>query len=133
VHTHGGRSYPEHLHELIRGELERVRDIVLNTAISGNRIVDLLDDWDRRVASWQPDVVTLMIGTNDASDGGPRETISAAEYAASLRDFVAQGARARGDPRAADPAGDRHPATLRSARGSASSPRRCATSPRAKA
>ncbi|PRA81344.1 SGNH/GDSL hydrolase family protein [Microbacterium sp. MYb66] len=90
VHTQGGRSYPEHLHELIRGELERVRDIVLNTAISGNRIVDLLDDWDRRVASWHPDVVTLMIGTNDASDGGPREVISAADYAASLRDFVAR-------------------------------------------
>nr|WP_321182046.1 GDSL-type esterase/lipase family protein [Microbacterium barkeri] len=88
VHTQGGRSYPEHLHELIRGELERVRDIVLNTAISGNRIVDLLDDWDRRVASWRPDVVTLMIGTNDASDGGPRPVISADDYAASLRDFV---------------------------------------------
>jgi len=90
VHTQGGRSYPEHLHELIRGELERVRDIVLNTAISGNRIVDLLDDWDRRVADWNPDVVTLMIGTNDASDGGPREVISASDYAASLREFVAR-------------------------------------------
>ncbi|MEU4014036.1 SGNH/GDSL hydrolase family protein [Microbacterium sp. NPDC028030] len=90
VHTQGARSYPEHLHELIRGELERVRDVVLNTAISGNRIVDLLDDWDRRVASWHPDVVTLMIGTNDASDGGPREVISAADYAASLREFVAR-------------------------------------------
>lgn len=90
VHTQGGRSYPEHLHELIRGELERVRDIVLNTAISGNRIVDLLGDWDRRVASWRPDVVTLMIGTNDASDGGPREVISAADYAGSLREFVSR-------------------------------------------
>ena len=90
VHTQGGRSYPEHLHELIRGELERVRDVVLNTAISGNRIVDLLDDWERRVASWRPDVVTLMIGTNDASDGGPREVITAADYAASLREFVSR-------------------------------------------
>lgn len=90
VHTQGGRSYPEHLHELIRGELERVRDVVLNTAISGNRIVDLLDDWDRRVAAWNPDVVTLMIGTNDASDGGPREVISAADYADSLREFVSR-------------------------------------------
>lgn len=88
VHTQGGRSYPEHLHELIRGELERVRDVVINTAISGNRIVDLLDDWDRRIASWRPDVVTLMIGTNDASDGGPREVITADDYATSLRDFV---------------------------------------------
>ena len=88
VHTQGGRSYPEHLHELVRGELERVRDVVLNTAISGNRIVDILDDWDRRVAAWQPDVVTLMVGTNDASDGGPRPVISPDDYAASLHDFV---------------------------------------------
>lgn len=88
VHTQGGRSYPEHLHELIRGELARVRDIVINSAISGNRVTDILDDWDRRVASWRPDIVTLMIGTNDASDGGPREVISADDYAASVREFV---------------------------------------------
>ena len=88
VHTQGGRSYPEHLHELIRGELERVRDIVINSAISGHRIVDILGDWDRRVSSWRPDVVTLMIGTNDMSTGGPRPVISADDYAASLHEFV---------------------------------------------
>lgn len=88
VHTQGGRSYQEHLHELIRGELERVRDIVVNTAISGHRISDILEDWDRRITSWNPDIVTLMIGTNDASDGGPRPGISPDDYAASLREFV---------------------------------------------
>lgn len=93
VHTQGGRSYPEHLHELIRGELERVRDVVVNSAISGNRIVDILDDWERRVAAWNPDVVTLMIGTNDVSTGGPRPVLTPEEYAASLREFVR---RARG-------------------------------------
>ncbi|WP_226533522.1 SGNH/GDSL hydrolase family protein [Microbacterium paraoxydans] len=88
VHTQGGRSYPEHLHEIIRGELERVRDAVVNTAISGNRISDILDDWERRVGSWRPDVVTLMIGTNDASTGSGRATISPEQYASSLHDFV---------------------------------------------
>jgi lysophospholipase L1-like esterase len=88
VHTQGGRSYPEHLQELIRGELERVRDIVVNSAVSGHRVVDILDDWERRVSSWRPHVVTLMIGTNDMSTGGPREVISPEEYAASLREFV---------------------------------------------
>lgn len=88
LHTQGGRSYPEHLHELIRGELGRVRDVVINTAISGNRIIDILDDWDRRVASWHPDLVTLMIGTNDASDGGPRAVTGADEYSSSVHDFV---------------------------------------------
>lgn len=93
VHTQGGRSYPEHLHELVRGELARVRDIVVNSAISGNRIVDILDDWERRVTSWNPDVVTLMIGTNDVSTGGERPVLTAEEYATSLREFVT---RARG-------------------------------------
>lgn len=88
VHTQGGRSYQEHLHEVIRGELERVRDVVLNTAVSGTRITEILDDWDRRVASWRPDVVTLMIGTNDAADDNPDQFVSPTEYAASLRDFV---------------------------------------------
>lgn len=90
VFTQGGRSYAEHLHELIRGELERVRDIVINSAISGHRIVDILGDFDRRVSSWRPDVVTLMIGTNDLSTGGPQPVVSPDDYAASLRTFVAR-------------------------------------------
>lgn len=131
VHTQGGRSYPEHLHELIRGELERVRDVVLNTAISGNRIVDLLDDWDRRVASWRPDVVTLMIGTNDASDGGPREVITADDYAASLRDFVARVRELGAVPVLQTPPASTS-ATPRSVPASESSPRPCVRWPPAK-
>ncbi|GAA1232632.1 lysophospholipase L1-like esterase [Microbacterium phyllosphaerae] len=88
VHTQGGRSYAEHLHELIRGELGRTRDAVINTAISGHRITDILGDWDRRVASWTPDVVTLMIGTNDMATGPGQVTAEPAEFAASLREFV---------------------------------------------
>ncbi|MGN7949250.1 SGNH/GDSL hydrolase family protein [Microbacterium sp. 22215] len=88
VHTQGGRSYAEHLHELIRGELGRTRDAVINTAISGHRITDILGDWDRRIASWTPDVVTLMIGTNDMATGPGQVTVEPAEFAASLREFV---------------------------------------------
>jgi lysophospholipase L1-like esterase len=88
VITQGRRSYAEHLNELIRGELQRTRDIVINSAISGHRIVDILGDFERRVASWRPDVVTLMIGTNDMSTDGP--VVAPEEYAASLRDFVAR-------------------------------------------
>nr|WP_314842179.1 SGNH/GDSL hydrolase family protein [uncultured Microbacterium sp.] len=87
-HTHGERSYPEHLHELIRGELGRSRDILINSAISGHRLVDILDDWDRRVATWQPDVVILMIGTNDMATGPDRDTVSPEAFASTLRVFV---------------------------------------------
>ena len=90
VHTHGGRSYSEHLHELIRGELGRTRDIVLNSAISGHRLPDILGDFERRVAGWRPDVVTLMIGTNDMSTQQGSPFVEPAAFAASLREFVAR-------------------------------------------
>lgn len=95
VHTQGGRSYPEHLHELIRGELGRTRDAVINTAISGHRLTDILGDWDRRVASWRPDIVTLMIGTNDMATAPGQVTVAPSDFAASLREFVTR-ARAAG-------------------------------------
>jgi acyl-CoA thioesterase-1 len=88
VHTQGARSYAEHLHELIRGELARTRDIVINSAISGHRITDILGDWERRISSWQPHIVTLMIGTNDLSTGPDRATVEPEEFEASLREFV---------------------------------------------
>ncbi|MBS1699274.1 MAG: SGNH/GDSL hydrolase family protein [Actinobacteria bacterium] len=88
VHTQGGRTYAEHLHEIVRGELGRVHDALIDTAISGWRIVQILEDFDRRVATWHPQVVTLMIGTNDCSDAGVFPVIEPGEFAASLTDFV---------------------------------------------
>ncbi|MGO4680826.1 SGNH/GDSL hydrolase family protein [Microbacterium sp. 2MCAF23] len=88
VHTQGGRTYAEHLHEIVRGELGRVRDAVIDTAISGWRIVQLLEDFDRRVATWRPQLVTVMIGTNDCSDAGAFPVITPAPFAESLTVFV---------------------------------------------
>ncbi len=88
VHTQGGRTYAEHLHEIVRGELGRVQDAVIDTAISGWRIVQLLEDFERRVATWNPQLVTLMIGTNDCSDEGVFEVITPAEFGASIAEFV---------------------------------------------
>lgn len=66
-HTHGGRSYPEVFSERIRWELHRVRDITINTGISGNTTRSILDDFDWRITQFKPAVVSLMIGTNDCS------------------------------------------------------------------
>jgi len=88
VHTQGGRTYPEHLHEIVRCELGRVHDVVIDTAISGWRIAQLLEDFDRRVATWRPQIVTLMIGTNDCSDEGVFPVIAPADFAVSLTGFV---------------------------------------------
>lgn len=88
LNTQGERNYVDHLHELIRGDLQRVQDVVINTAISGWRIVQLLEDFERRVATWRPDVVTVMIGTNDCSTGGESPVIEPADFAVSLAEFV---------------------------------------------
>lgn len=64
-HTQGYRSYPEIFAERIRWEMARPRDIVVNTAISGNTSQNILDDFNWRVGQFTPNVVSLMIGTND--------------------------------------------------------------------
>src|SRR5262245_43171096 len=61
LHTKGWRSYPEHFAERVRWELKRMRDIVVNTGISGDRAQGLLPDIDWRVLHLKPDVVSVML------------------------------------------------------------------------
>ncbi|MFT4260792.1 SGNH/GDSL hydrolase family protein [Microbacterium sp.] len=88
MHTQGVRSYAEHLHEIVRSERFRVDDVMVNTAISGHRLAQILDDFDRRVAMWRPDVVTLMIGANDCSTAGAFPPIDAGAFGDALVQFV---------------------------------------------
>ncbi|WP_067196389.1 SGNH/GDSL hydrolase family protein [Microbacterium sp. XT11] len=88
IHTRGARSYAEHLHELIRGDLGRVQDIVINTAITGWRADLILGDFDRRAAAWRPDVVSLMIGTNDCTTVWLDPVIEPDAFEASIAEFV---------------------------------------------
>ncbi len=67
-HTGGYRSYPEIFAERIRWEMNRTRDIVINTGISGNTTKNILSDFDWRIGQFKPSVVSLMMGTNDCSN-----------------------------------------------------------------
>ncbi len=67
VHTHGLRSYPEIFTERIRTEMGRGRDFVVNTAISGHTSKDIRNDFDWRIKQFNPRVVSLTVGTNDAA------------------------------------------------------------------
>ena len=69
LHTLGWRSYPEHFAERVRWELRRMRDVVINTGISGDRTKGILADIDRRALRFQPEVVSIMFGMNDCSAG----------------------------------------------------------------
>lgn len=66
-HTNGFRSYPEVFAERIRWEMARARDVVINTAVSGNTSANILQDADWRIAQFRPSVVLLMTGTNDCA------------------------------------------------------------------
>ncbi len=68
-HTLGWRSYPELFSERIRWELKRMRDVVINTGVSGDNADGILADLDWRVLHFKPDVVSLMIGINDSKLG----------------------------------------------------------------
>lgn len=69
AHTEGRRGYAEHLAERIRGELGRVGDAVVNTAVSGSTSADLLDEFHWRAGRFAPDVVIAMFGRNDSAEG----------------------------------------------------------------
>lgn len=63
------RSYPELIQERIRWEMKRRRDFFINTGISGERAAGLRADFEWRVLRFRPDVVSIMIGMNDAAAG----------------------------------------------------------------
>lgn len=66
MHTDGQRSFSEHFSERVRWEMRRQNDVVINTGISGDSSVKLLEQLDARVLRFQPDVVFLMTGMNDS-------------------------------------------------------------------
>jgi len=68
-HTGDARSYPQLFEEWIRYDAGRPHDFVLNTGISGSFADDVLAEYDERIARFKPDVVAVMLGTNDATRG----------------------------------------------------------------
>jgi lysophospholipase L1-like esterase len=94
-HTVGYRSYPEIFAERVRWEMKRVRDVVINTAISGNTSSDILNDYEWRVGQFSPAVVFIMIGTNDAS---VKKEISADQFRSNLEELVSRVRKGGGIP-----------------------------------
>jgi lysophospholipase L1-like esterase len=83
-HTFGWRDYTELFEERVRAELNRRRDVMINTAISGNNSRDLLEDFEWRVAQFAPQVVFVMIGMNDAS---PERPVAPDEFRANVTEL----------------------------------------------
>lgn len=88
VHTGPFRNYGEHLAEALRGELWRTHDAIINTAVGGWRLGQVLDAWERKVADWNPDVVLLMTCGNDCSTGPDRDTLDPEHFGIQLGTFI---------------------------------------------
>jgi acyl-CoA thioesterase-1 len=85
LHTFGQRDYVELFSERVRCELGRPMDLVINSAISGDKTRGLLESFDWRVAQFKPDVVFIMIGMNDCSD---TNDISVEEFESNMMTLV---------------------------------------------
>lgn len=84
-HTHGMRSFSEIFAERIRWEMQRKSDFVINTGVSGSTTLQVLNDFDKRIAQFNPKVVILMIGTNDAAED---RNITLKQYRQNLTDLT---------------------------------------------
>lgn len=63
------RPYAAIVEERVRWELHRKQDLFVNSGVSGETSTGLLANFDFRVLRFHPDVVSIMIGMNDASSG----------------------------------------------------------------
>jgi acyl-CoA thioesterase I len=68
-HTGGERSYSEHFAEEVRYGMARHDDVVINTSSHAETAQSLLEDLEWRALRFQPAVVSVMIGLNDAAAG----------------------------------------------------------------
>lgn len=84
-HTHGMRSFSEIFAERIRWEMQRTSDFVINTGVSGSTTLQVLNDFDKRIAQFDPKVVILMIGTNDAAKD---RNITLKQFGHNLTDLI---------------------------------------------
>lgn len=69
LHTYGMRDYVQIFEERIRYEYARGRDVVIKTGVSGWQSQTILDDIECNILQFKPQVVSIMVGMNDATQG----------------------------------------------------------------
>lgn len=89
-HTHGARCWVEHVHERVRHQLGRVRDVVVNTGIAGWTAPQVLAEVDHLVVRFRPDVLSVALGMNDSLSGPD----GLATFVSSLEEIIRRGAGA---------------------------------------
>ncbi|MEH7255529.1 SGNH/GDSL hydrolase family protein [Neobacillus niacini] len=60
-----GTGYVHLLHDYLKVSYPKRDFEIINKGISGNRVTDLADRWERDVITLNPDVISISIGIND--------------------------------------------------------------------
>ena len=68
--TKGYDGIAQTFEKYLKDEMGRASDTVINTAVSGATTTSTLKNIDQRLEKYTPDVVSIMLGTNDAATGG---------------------------------------------------------------
>lgn len=82
LHTYGRRCWVEHVAERVHTQLDRTTDILINSGMSGWTSAWVLREFDWLIGRFAPDVLSIALGTNDASvdperHAGPDEVAAA--------------------------------------------------------
>ena len=65
LHNFGWRDYTELVVERTRWEMQRMRDCIINTAVSVWKITSIIDDLEWSILQHRPDVLFINVGMND--------------------------------------------------------------------
>ncbi len=68
-HTFGQRDYVQLFAERVRQQLWRTADAIINMAVGGYRVPNVLGELEHRCFRFQPDVVAVALGVNDSVSG----------------------------------------------------------------
>ena len=85
-YTFGRDSISQMFEKFLKDDLGRVDDIVINTAVSSADTNDTITELHARLTRYQPDVVSIMIGTNDSAS---HINVGEVKYKENLRTIIA--------------------------------------------
>lgn len=86
-----GTGYVQQVDALLRAHCPQLQVKVLNTGVSGNRVIDLEARWQKDVLDLEPDYLSIMIGINDVwrhYDNPHMDQIDVETYAAKLEGLI---------------------------------------------
>lgn len=89
--TNGYDGIAQLFEKYLKDELGRTDDVVVNTAVSGATTTTTLPYLQQRLEKYSPDVVSIMLGTNDCA----AEDQTTEQYEADLRQIIGK-AKAKG-------------------------------------